>query len=197
MIKQENLFSGDSFSKDFLYEVVEKDGNLEYKHNKNGEKIVICNIDDIDYESKLLGGNNGVFLIGRGASPRPIENFITDNDNPNKYGWLKISDVTASNIYLKNVKQHITFEGKEKSKLGKKGDLLLTNSMTVGVPIILDIDTCFHDGFLYFKDPKIEISNLYVYYFFINYKKQLETISKGGIVKNLNTDLIKEEYIMA
>lgn len=191
----ENILLKDILNNNTLYEVEEdKNNELQYKL-KGDEKIRICELDNLSFDDKLLGGNVGIFTIGRGASPRPIANFITDKNAKEKFGWLKISDVTASNIYLKKVKEYITSEGKEKSKLGKKGDLLLTNSMTVGVPIILDIDTCFHDGFLYFKDPKIEIYNLYVYYFFINYKKKLEAISKGGIVKNLNTDLIKDEYI--
>lgn len=134
--------------------------------------------------------------IRRGASPRPIKSFIVDSGFLGiKYNWLKIGDVTKSNIYLKETSQYINEKGKNKSVLGKKGDFLITNSMTVGIPIILDIDTCFHDGFLHlgFNDEKQQnYYNLYLYYYFTSYREKLILKSKDGIVKNLNIDIMKE-----
>lgn len=138
-------------------------------------------------------------IVRRGASPRPIKNYQVDkNYNGVKYNWLKIGDVTKSNIYLKETNEYINEHGKNSSVLGKKGDFLITNSMTVGVPIILDIETCFHDGFLYlgFNDTdQNRYDNLYLYYFFTSYRQALISKSKDGIVKNLNTDIIKTVFI--
>ncbi len=182
------------------YEVIEKFKEFQQKTGKYRDLV----IEDVQFEKVDLFNKNqkykSVFdIVRRGASPRPIKNFIVSNDSTEeKYNWLKIGDVTKSNIYLKSTSQFINKKGKEKSVLGKKGDFLLTNSMTVGIPIILDIDTCFHDGFLYlgFKDRKQQnYYNLYLYYYFKSYRDKLILKSKDGIVKNLNTDIMKDEKI--
>ncbi len=151
-------------------------------------------IDEVRFESKNV---QKIFdSIRRGASPRPIKDFIVDNNfSGKKYNWLKIGDVTKSNIYLNKTSQYIDEKGKAKSVLGKKGDFLITNSMTVGVPVILNIDTCFHDGFLHLgfnDDEQRNYYNLYLYYYFTSYREKLILKSKDGIVKNLNIDIMKE-----
>ncbi len=154
-------------------------------------------IENIEFEYPTV--ENIFDIVRRGASPRPIENFIVEeNDNTDKYNWLKIGDVTKSKIFLNETSQYINEKGKNKSVLGKKGDFLITNSMTVGIPIILDIETCFHDGFLYlgFNDrEQCNYYNLYLFHFFTSYRQELISKSKDGIVKNLNTDIIKEVKI--
>lgn len=170
------------------HEIIEKFKEFQQKTGKYLDLV----IEDVRFEKVDLFSENkqckSVFdIVRRGASPRPIKNFIVDrNSTEEKYNWLKIGDVTKSNIYLKNTNQFISKNGKEKSVLGKKGDFLLTNSMTVGIPIILDIDTCFHDGFLYlgFLDRKQQnYYSLYLYYYFKSYRNKLLAKSKDGIVK--------------
>lgn len=177
-----------------LYATLDPDYTHFFKKwQKKYDKYLDLDIDVVEVESKETPM---IFdIIRRGASPRPIKNYIVSEELINKYGWLKISDVTSSNIYLNKTSQYINEEGMKKSVLGEKGDLLITNSMTVGVPIILNIETCFHDGFLYLgfndRDQK-EYDTLYLYYFFLDYRKSLIKASKTGIVNNLNTDIIKE-----
>lgn len=172
--------------------------NYFKKWQKKEQVYLDFDIDEVEFEKKLI---SSVFdIVRRGASPRPIKDFIVSNDySGEKFNWLKIGDVTKSNIYLKNTEEYINSDGMKKSVLGKKGDFLITNSMTIGVPIILDIDTCFHDGFLYlgFLDENaVNYSNLYLFYFFLSYRSHLKAISKTGVVSNLNTDIVKNEHIL-
>jgi hypothetical protein len=170
-------------------QVIEK---LEEFQEKTG-KYLDLDIENVVFDNLTV---DSIFdIVRRGASPRPIKNYqVNKNYNGVKYNWLKIGDVTKSNIYLKETNEYINEDGKNSSVLGKKGDFLITNSMTVGVPIILDIETCFHDGFLYLgfnnKDQH-KYDNLYLFYFFTSYRQTLISKSKDGIVKNLNTDIIK------
>ena len=101
-------------------------------------------------------GKLGDFVeIKRGGSPRPIQKFLSDEG----YRWLKISDVTSlSAPFVLNIAEHIREEGLSKTVFLKAGSLVLSNSATPGIPKILDLDTCIHDGWLYFP------MNTYIYY---------------------------------
>ena len=88
--------------------------------------------------------------IVRGASPRPIKNFIT-NDSTG-VNWIKIGDVKPGDKYITNSAEKITEEGAKKSRAVKKGDFILSNSMSFGRPYILQIDGCIHDGWLAISD---------------------------------------------
>ena len=84
--------------------------------------------------------------IARGASPRPIRNFITkDNDGIN---WIKIGDVAPGAKYITSCSEKITIDGAKKSKVVYPGDFILSNSMSFGRPYILKIKGCIHDGWL-------------------------------------------------
>lgn len=59
-----------------------------------------------------------IATIQRGASPRPIARFITDD----KLGipWIKIGDTVPGSKYIVNTEQRITEEGAKKSRQLKK-----------------------------------------------------------------------------
>ena len=81
--------------------------------------------------------------IKRGGSPRPIQDFLSDSG----LRWLKISDVTSlSSPFVLEIKEHIKEEGLRKTVFLHAGELVLSNSATPGIPKILDVDTCIHDG---------------------------------------------------
>ncbi|MDE6036595.1 MAG: restriction endonuclease subunit S, partial [Ruminococcus sp.] len=112
-----------------------------------------CVMPDNWYIDKL-----GNFVkIKRGGSPRPIQEFLSDTG----YNWLKISDVTSiKSPYILKIKEHIKETGLNKTVMLKKGSLVLSNSATPAIPKILDIDSCIHDGWLYF--PESLLSNEYL-----------------------------------
>ena len=132
-------------------------------------------------------GKLGDFVeIKRGGSPRPIQKFLSDEG----YRWLKISDVTSlSAPFVLNVAEHIKEEGLSKTVFLMSGSLVLSNSATPGIPKILDLDTCIHDGWLYF--PKSQLSNEYLYLLFKEIRPQLLNLGNGSIFTNLKTDILK------
>ena len=124
--------------------------------------------------------------IKRGGSPRPIQNFLSDSG----LRWLKISDVTSlSSPFVLEIKEHIKEEGLRKTVYLHAGELVLSNSATPGIPKILDVDTCIHDGWLYF--PKSELSKYYLYLFFKHIRKELVSLGNGSVFTNLKTDILK------
>lgn len=124
--------------------------------------------------------------IRRGGSPRPIQNYLSDSG----LRWLKISDVTSlSSPFIIEIKEHIREEGLKKTVFLKKGELVLSNSATPGIPKILDVDSCIHDGWLYF--PKSELSKYYLYLFFKHIRKELVVLGNGSVFTNLKTDILK------
>ena len=124
--------------------------------------------------------------IKRGGSPRPIQDYLSDSG----LRWLKISDVTSlSSPFILEIKEHIKETGVKKTVFLKAGELVLSNSATPGIPKILDVDSCIHDGWLYF--PKSEFSKYYLYLFFKHIRSELIALGNGSVFTNLKTDILK------
>ena len=130
--------------------------------------------------------------IQRGASPRPISQFITnDMDGVN---WIKIGDVDKESKYITKSKEKITIDGSKKSRKVKKGDFILSNSMSFGRPYILAIDGCIHDGWLSISDFEDVFISDFLYYLLNSNDIQNEFRKKasfGGAVQNLNADIVR------
>ena len=104
---------------------------------------------------------------------------------------MKISDATASSSpFILNTKEYILESGLKKTVLMKAGSIVLSNSATPGMPRILDIDTCIHDGWLYFS--KTELSNEFLYLFFLKMRENIVKLANGSIFLNLKTDVVKD-----
>lgn len=124
--------------------------------------------------------------IKRGGSPRPIQNYITDKG----YKWLKISDVTSLQTpFIYDIKEAIKESGLNKTVLLKAGTLVLSNSATPGIPKILSVDSCIHDGWLYF--PESKFPNEYLYLLFKSIRKNLVSLGNGSVFTNLKTDILR------
>lgn len=135
------------------------------------------------YPIKSLGQ---LARITRGASPRPIENYLTEaGDGIN---WIKIGDVAPGEKYITKTAQKITKEGATKSKRVYPGDFIISNSMSVGRPYIVKTEGCIHDGWLLLSDISAEIDKEYLYYLLASEvaQNQLMDNAHGGVVKNLN-----------
>ena len=125
--------------------------------------------------------------VKRGGSPRPIHDYLSDTG----LRWLKISDVTGINSpFIFEIKEHIIEEGLNKTVFLKAGSIVLSNSATPGIPKILAVDTCIHDGWLYF--PKSKFSNEFLYLLFLKIRLELIQQGNGSIFTNLKTDILKE-----
>lgn len=132
-------------------------------------------------------GKLGNFVeIKRGGSPRPIQEYLSDSG----LRWLKISDVTSLQTpFVIDIKDHIIEAGLRKTVFLKAGSLVLSNSATPGVPKIIDVDSCIHDGWLYFPESKFSKEYLYLYFKYI--RQQLVNLSNGSVFNNLKTDILK------
>lgn len=144
---------------------------------------------NMEYDTVLFGD---VATIVRGASPRPIKDFVTDSDDG--VNWIKIGDVKPNTKYITTTKEKITKEGAKKSRFVKQGDFILSNSMSFGRPYIIKNEGCIHDGWLSISG----FSESYIpdfLYHLLNSNMLQSTMkqkaSNGGAVSNLNADIVK------
>lgn len=124
--------------------------------------------------------------VKRGASPRPIDDPKYFDDN-GEYAWVRIADVSASDMYLLNTTQTMSDLGSSLSVKLEPNQLFLSIAGTVGKPCINKIKACIHDGFVYF--PELKIPNKYLFYVFAG-EQAYKGLGKMGTQLNLNTDTV-------
>lgn len=124
--------------------------------------------------------------IGRGASPRPIAQFM-EGEIP----WFKIGDATASESpYVFVNAEHVTDEGAKKSVVLQPRSLILSNSATCGIPFFTAVRGCIHDGWLHFAGLR-RISPEFLYCYLKNKRNEVvSSVSDGSTQKNLNTSAV-------
>jgi len=108
-------------------------------------------------------------------------------DEEGEYSWVRIADVSSSDRYLRESSEKLSVLGKSLSVPLEPGRLFVSIAGTVGKPIITKIKCCIHDGFVYFKNMKV--NNEYLYYIFIGEQAYLG-LGKWGTQLNLNTETI-------
>ena len=129
-------------------------------------------------------------LIERGGSPRPINEFITNDKNG--LNWIKIGDAPDLGNYISKTAEKIKPEGLSKTREVYPGDLILSNSMSFGKPYIMAIKGCIHDGWLLIRNNK----NIYNLKYLCNILgtsimlNQYQSLAAGSTVNNLNKDLV-------
>jgi type I restriction enzyme S subunit len=129
--------------------------------------------------------------IERGGSPRPINDYFTDDDDG--INWIKIGDANESR-YITKTEQRIIKAGMKKSRYVTSGDLILSNSMSFGRPYILKINGCIHDGWLVLKYDDKAFSDLYLQVF-LSMPEVYEWFTKaaaGAVVSNLNCEVVRK-----
>ena len=125
--------------------------------------------------------------VKRGASPRPIKNFLSKTGRP----WIKISDVTKlTSPFLYDTAQFINKDGISKSRTIVPGTLILSNSATPGIPIISEILASVHDGWLIIDDYTY-MNKEWFYLFFRQMRRQLISRANGSVFNNLKVDIVK------
>ena len=141
-----------------------------------------------EVEWKKLGE---VAVVQRGASPRPINKYLTSNEDG--IPWIKIGDTKQGYKYIDKTKEKITLEGAKKSRILKKGDFVISNSMSYGRPYILNIDGAIHDGWASVSEIDKKVNRDFLYYYISSHKVQTfwESKIRSATVSNLNIDIIK------
>ena len=169
------------------------DENRKINHNLQQQAQAIFQSWFVDFShwgNTPPDWEQGVFsdyvTVKRGGSPRPIQDYLSAIG----YRWLKISDVTSLQTpYITTIAEHIKESGIGKTVFLKSGSLVLSNSATPGIPKILDVDSCIHDGWLYF--PQSEFSNEFLLLFFLQIRPKLVALGNGSVFTNLKTDILK------
>ncbi|MGI8893158.1 MAG: N-6 DNA methylase, partial [Bacteroidia bacterium] len=161
-------------------------------YNLSGERYKETILGKTEFELFFL---QDLFEIKRGGSPRPIEDYITEEKDG--INWIKIGDVEPGAKYITSTKQKIKPEGLKKSRLVEPGDFILSNSMSFGRPYIVNITGAIHDGWLVFKRKESNINKDYIFNILSSQyvKDQFFQAATGGVVKNLNIDLVKRVKI--
>jgi type I restriction enzyme, S subunit len=131
--------------------------------------------------------------IQRGASPRPIDSPIWFDENSH-VGWVRISDVTRSGMFLDETTQRLSALGVEHSRPVTGGSLIMSICATVGRPVITRIDVCIHDGFVVFD--QLDADQRYLYYVLKWIEPTWSKRGQTGSQMNLNTGLINGAEVL-
>jgi type I restriction enzyme S subunit len=144
-----------------------------------------------EWECVKLGD---VALIERGGSPRPIQDFLTNEKDG--LNWIKIGDTEQGGKYITGTTEKIRKEGLTKTRMVYPGDFLLTNSMSFGRPYITQIEGCIHDGWLRISPPSmLDKDFLYILLSSPIVVAQFKLAAAGAVVLNLNADKVREVTI--
>ena len=128
-----------------------------------------------------------VVTVSRGASPRPIQDYMSSTGIP----WVKISDASSSvSKYLFGTAECIIPEGVSSSRTVTPGMMIVSNSASPGLPMLMEIAACVHDGWLIVDDYR-NVSQEYMYYHFLAERQGLVSSSNGSVFNNLKTDIVK------
>jgi type I restriction enzyme S subunit len=132
---------------------------------------------------------NDLCDLVRGSSPRP-------QGDPRFFGGpvprLMISDITRDGTYVTPRTDSLTIEGATRSRPMKAGDVVMAVSGAVGLPAILAIDACIHDGFVGFRNLNSKVTTHFFYYYILAIRRTSQSQAVGATFQNLNTDQIRQ-----
>jgi type I restriction enzyme S subunit len=189
MMNEFKLSDGIDENKIFLISHKNKNDRLDPHYYLPKFDILKLKLLKSGFELKYL---NEICDINRGGSPRPIQNYLTNNENG--VNWIKIGDTKKVDKYIYTTKQKIKPAGVRYSRIVYEGDFILSNSMSFGKPYIMKTTGCIHDGWLLLRKKDDSITDDYLYSLLSsNIMYQLFKQSTiGGVVDNLNIDLVKK-----
>ena len=163
------------------------------EHEKNhGRKVLnVPNLRFPEFQGEWRRSKfKKVITLQRGSSPRPIIKYITTSTDG--VNWIKIGDMPHFGRIVTSTEEKITREGAKKSRLVKKGDLILSNSMSYGLPYIMGVDGYIHDGWFVLKDFEDTFDKDYLCNLLISsaIQNQYKRLAAGGVVQNISSDLV-------
>ena len=187
-----------NFTLDDQQHIVDILGSIDNSIENNNKKIEnLINFGQLKYQEDISSNDyeyialSKLVKISRGASPRPIQNYLTTTG----HSWVKISDVTSlSTPFLFETKEYITDEGTNHSVAVYPKDLILSNSATPGIPVFMETNAFVHDGWLIIKDFK-RITPNYLFWVLKNDRNIILSQGNGSIFTNLKTDILKSHEI--
>jgi len=160
------------------------------EYNLSGERYRISNLQHKGHYDLVKLGD--LAEIVRGSSPRP-------QGDPKYYGGnvprLMIADITRDGMYVEPKIDSLTEEGATKSRPMKQGEVVVACSGNVGLPAILKVDACIHDGFIGFRNLSKKVLPEFLYHMLLYLKEFSDGQSIGAIFKNLTSNQVSEFQI--
>ena len=175
--------------------LIEKNIEREKQSINSLDCLIKSRFNEMFSDFKAIKTIGDFSYICRGASPRPISNFITKGIGEN---WIKIGDVGENDIYITETAEKVTKNGADKSRRVKPGDFILSNSMSFGRPYILGINGCVHDGWLIISDYQNTFESLFFYYLLRSndVQAQFDGSAYGATVRNLNSNTVRKVKVI-
>ncbi len=166
--------------------------NLQNAKDLFQSQLTSVLLSNPNWTRKTLGDT---VVVERGSSPRPIEQYLTTDETG--VNWIKIGDTKNVDKVIYSTKEKITPEGAKKSRYVKKGDFILSNSMSLGKPYIMGTDGYIHDGWFVLRLPE-DINADYFFYLLSSdfVQEQFTGLAAGAIVKNISSDLVKKSVLI-
>ena len=136
-----------------------------------------------------------VVIIERGGSPRPIDDYITND--PDGLNWVKIGDAPEQGNYITRTAEKIKPSGLSKTREVHPNDLILSNSMSFGKPYIMAINGCIHDGWLLIRDNQVRFDLKFLCHLLGTSQMllQYKSMAAGSTVNNLNKELVGNTFV--
>lgn len=111
-----------------------------------------------------------------------------------KYPFVQTGDVARASKFIETYSQTLNELGYSVSKEFPKGSICMTIAANVGDVAVLNFDACFPDSVVGFV-PVEEIHWNYLYYVLSAMKQQFTRNAIISTQRNLNVEIIKEEFI--
>lgn len=165
--------------------------SAEYEKNQGRKVLNVPNLRFKEFQGEWKRTIfKNVITLQRGSSPRPIIEYVTTSDDG--VNWIKIGDMPHFGRIVTSTEEKITKEGAKKSRQVNKGDLILSNSMSYGLPYIMGIDGYIHDGWFVLKNFENTFDKDYLCNLLISsaIQNQYKRLAAGGVVQNISSDLV-------
>lgn len=179
----------------FLDRIAEEKEQL-IKEKKIKKEKTLSDITDDEKPFELPNGwkwcrLGELFNIVRGSSPRPKGHPKYFTEEKTEFNWVTIKDITqhSNQNYLSKTNEYLTEEGSLKSRFIEKGEIIIAVSGSIGKTVIMGIDGYIYDGLAGLKNiVKDKVFIDYIYIVLMTWKENLNQISEGTSIQNINTE---------
>lgn len=131
--------------------------------------------------------------IRRGASPRPIDQYLGGT-----VPWVKIGDGTkaGAEFAISKTAEYVTEEGAQRSVRLKPGSIIFANcGVSLGFARVLAIEGCIHDGWLSIEEYEDHFDPIFLIYLLNATTKFFRASAPEGTQPNLNTGIMKAHLV--
>ena len=103
-----------------------------------------------------------------------------------------IADITRDGMWVTPRIDSLTEEGARRSRPMKAGDVVMAVSASPGLPALLKVDACIHDGFAGLRGLPSDLDRIFLYYVLLELRTEHDAQAGGATFRNITTDQIRE-----